>query len=107
MERFGRSGEGHAGRNHAGHQAMLGNGAEHAVSQHLLLLVRQVAGDQQPEVAGEIDPADDIVAQVHSPDGDAGGIGGTDRSDGVVLFADTHRALHFPNIEVDFAIRRI
>jgi hypothetical protein len=76
---FGRGGESHPRCDDTGHQAMLGNRAQHRVGQEFLLGARHRTGHEQPEVTGEINLADDFTGQVVAAHRDAGRIRFADR----------------------------
>ena len=90
VKRLGRGGEGHPRSHHAGHQTVLGDRRQHRVGEEALRLAGRAAGDQQPEIAGEIHLADHLAAQIQPAHGDAVGIRGADRAMGLILFADAH-----------------
>jgi sorbitol-specific phosphotransferase system component IIA len=50
---------------------VLGERAEDRVGEEGLVLVRLLAGDEEPEVAGEIHLADDLADEVLAAHGDA------------------------------------
>ena len=69
--------------------AMLGDGDETCVGDAALRRARPIAGDEEPEVVGEIDPADQIAAQIVASHRDTDRVGRRDRRQRLILLADT------------------
>lgn len=65
MKRFWCCGKCHPGGHDAWHEPMLGNRAQDRIGQSFLLRVGHMSGYQKPEIAGEIELADSLLAQVH------------------------------------------
>ena len=87
---FGSGRERHARGLDAGDQSMLRDRDETGVRHEALFVVGALSGDQQPEIVGEIDLADQIVAQIVPANGDRMFIRGGDRRKGLVLLAYSH-----------------
>ena len=107
MKRLGRGRQGHPRGNDAWHKTMFGDRAKNGIGEQFLLLVGHAPRHEKPEIAGKVDFADDLVAQVMAAHGDAGRIRCADRGKGLILFADAHCLPHFSIDEVDFGIRRM
>jgi hypothetical protein len=63
--------------------------------------VGRLAQHEKPEVVGEVDLADQVVAQIMAAHRDACGVRRGDGREGVVLFSDAHGSTHF------FAMRKL
>ena len=61
LEGLGRRRIGDPRRDHARHQAMLGDRGQHRVGEEALGLARRLAGDEQPEIGGEVGLADQLA----------------------------------------------
>ena len=95
LESLRRGGVGHARGDDARHEAVFGDGGEHRVGEAFLLGARLVAGDQQPEIAGEIDLADNVVAEIAPADDNAFRRRGGNGAERVILFANAHDFIPF------------
>jgi hypothetical protein len=98
--------ERHARGDHAGDEAMFGDRAQRRICEEKLYVRRRLAGDEQPEIAGEVPPADDILTQVQPAHRDARLVRCADGCDGIVLLADAHDPLPpMADIAVAFGLR--
>ena len=85
--------ERHARRLHARDEAVLGDRDEAGVGHPALGLGGVLAGDEQPEVVGEADLADEVRAEVVAADGDRLRVRRGDGRERLILLADPHPSL--------------
>ena len=104
LQRFRRGGQRQAARLHARYQAVLCDRDQRRIQHAPLRFVRQAAGDEQPDVIGETDLADELGAQVATAHQDRVFVRGRDRGAAVCLRADLHGS-NFSHSEICFAMR--
>ena len=87
-----------------GDEPVFGNRHEAGIHRRCLALIRPHPADQQPEIVGEVDFADQIAAKVLAADRDRMLVRRGNRRKGAVLFSNPHR-LSFSDSENKFTCR--